>query len=279
MSKATRTITASIIAALGLSSLSPLQQGAVIAVASTAALWASPALAQNTIPGVGTVVKKKPGDAAFITPSDANGETRITGLEPGTYSVRVFEGEQAVPMKVGRDGRLAFVTHEDADAPAARANDPRVRRAKPVVRRWAEQIPFEGGKSSGAVLDAGAGNSAGDPTCSADKPCASGIVSLAGIEVRRLVEATGISPEAARSIVSERAKHGPFKGLIDFAQRVCPQTDVDFQDASIRFGDEALMVRRGTNPKSPGFKCARASGEVEVFGKKHNYVGHVTLLR
>lgn len=275
MSKATRTITASIIAALGLSSLSPLQQGAVIAAASTVALWASPALAQNAIPGVGTVIKKWPGSLPIITPSDANGETRLTGLAPGTYSVRVFEGEQEVPMKVGRDGRLAFVAYEDTDGRATKENDPRVRRAKPTARRWAEQIPFEDGKGSGAVLDAGAG----DAACSADKPCPSGIVSLAGIKARRLVDATGISPEAARIIVSERDKHGPFKGLIDFAQRVCPQTDVDFQDASIRFGDETLMVRRGSDPKNPGFKCVRAGGDVEVFGKKHNYVGHVTLLR
>ena len=275
MSTPRRTLTASLVAALGLASLSPLQQGAVVAAAGTAALWASPAMASTTIPGVGVIVKKKPGNAPIIAPTDANGETRITGLEPGTYSVRVLEAEQEVPMKVGRDGRLAFVVYEDAAGRAPRTRDPGGRRGKPPVRRWAEQIPFEGGNTGGVVLDA----SHEDAGCSDDKGCDAGIVLLAGVRAPRLAETTGVSLEVANLIISERDRNGPYKGLIDFAQRVCPQADVDFSDASVRFGSDTMLVKRGGDPKQAGFKCARATGEMELFGRKHHYVGHVTLLR
>lgn len=275
MSKSTRTLTASLIAALGLASLSPLQQGAVIASAGVAALWTSPAMAGAGIPGIGVVIKKKPGNAPIIAPSDANGETRITRLEPGTYSVRVLEAEQSAPMQVGRDGRLAFVVYEDAAGPVPRTRDPSVRRGKPPVRRWAEQIPFEGGNTAGVILDAGHENTG----CSDDKGCDAGIVLLAGVRAPRLAEATGVSLEVANLIISERDRNGPYKGLIDFAQRVCPQADVDFSDASVRFGSDTMLVNRGVDPKNPGFKCARGDGEMELFGKKHHYVGHVTLLK
>lgn len=276
MSTPTRTFTASLVAALGLASLSPLQQGAIIASAGVAALWTSPAMAVAGIPGIGSVIKKKPGNAPIIAPSDANGETRLAGLEPGTYSVRVLEAEQEVPMKVGRDGRLAFVVHEDASGRAPRTREPGGRRGKPLVRRWAEQIPFEGDNTGGVILDA----VHEDAGCSDDKSCDAGIQILAGIRAPRLAEATGVSLEVANVIISERDRNGPFKGLIDFAQRICPQADVDFQDASIRFGSDTMLVNRGNgSPKNAGFKCARGDGEFELFGKKHNYVGHVTLLR
>lgn len=281
MTRPSRKFTAAALAALGLSSLSPVQLGAALIAAGTAALWASPALAQNQIPGVGIVVKH--GRSATIAPSDANGEVRLTGLEPGEYSVRVFEGAEEVPMRVGRDGRLAFVAWEDAKAPDPRAADPRARRALPVVRRWAEQIAFGDGRDTTAIL-AKPGPGLVDGPCD-EPPCPfrprqAGLIDVNTSPAEELVPGLVNSPGAARAIVAERNSGGPFKGLVDFARRVCPKVAVDFEDASIKFADQTMLVRRGTgSPKNAGFKCARGTGELELLGKKHNYVGHVTLLR
>lgn len=281
-----RKTAAAALAALGLSSLSPVQQGAAVFVAGTAALWAIPALAQVGVPGVGVVVKKKPGNAPIIAHADAKGETRITGLEPGLYTVRVFEGEQEVLMKVGRDGRLAFKAWEEQVDP--RNIDPRVR-MKPTTRRWAEQIALADDTGTqaagrpprgpaGAIVNAGEpGN---PPWCPKGWLCHWDKTAIAGLSAPRLAEATGIPPETAQIIATEQTRNGPFTDLIDFARRVCPQTAVDFEEASIRFGSDTMLVMRGNgSPKNPGFRCARGTGEMELFGKKHNYVGHVTLLR
>ena len=261
---ASRKTAAAALAALGLGSLSPVQQGAALFVAAGAALWSSPALASTTIPGVGFVIKKKPGNAPIIAPTDANGETRITGLEPGLYTVRVFEGAQEVPMRVGRDGRLAFKAWEDIKLSDSRVADPRARRALPVVRRWAEQI-------------------ADDAPCSGPRGCG-GLTATDAMDVNqadgsRLTDGTAITREGVAVIVAERVRNGPFSDLVDFARRTCPQAAIDFSDASVRFGTDTMLVKRGLNPKNPGFKCARGTGEMELFGKKHNYVGHVTLLK
>lgn len=267
MTRPSRKAVAATLAALGLSSLSPVQQGAALVAAGTVALWASPALAQVGVPGVGVVVKKKPGNAPIIAHADAKGETRITGLEPGLYTVRVFEGAQEVPMRVGSDGRLAFKAWEDVARPDPRAADPRARRALPVVRRWAEQIPFDPAPSGIQLL------------AIAGRPPKNAIIDINAADGARLTEGTAITREGVAAIAAERARNGPFTDLLDFARRTCPQTAIDFEDASIRFGGDTMLVWRGGDPKAPGFKCARGTGEMELFGKKHNYVGHVTLLR
>ena len=266
-----RKTAAAALAALGLSSLSPVQQGAALVAAGTAALWASPALAQGGIPGVGLVVKRKPGNAPIIAPSDANGEVRLTGLEPGEYSVRVVEGAEETPLRVGRDGRRAFTAWEDAKAPDPRAADPRARRALPVVRRWAEQIAFD--KGSG-------------PEGPASRICCTGwiipLIALINVntsDVAAIARETRNTPEAARAIVAERTRGGPFKDMIDFARRVGPLAAVDFEDASVKFGEQTLLVQRGGDPKQAGFKMGRGTSDFSLFGTKHIYVGHVTLLR
>lgn len=265
-----RKTAAAALAALGLSSLSPVQQGAALVAAGTAMLWASPALAQSTLPGVGHIVKKKPGNGPIIAPSDANGEVRLTGLEPGEYSVRVFEGAEEATMRVGRDGRLAFVAWEDAKAPDPRAADPRARRALPVVRRWAEQIAFDRGSG---------------PAGPAEIRGSSVIVALlASInvntsDVAAIARETRNTPEAARAIVAERTRGGPFTDMIDFAQRVGPLAAVDFEDASVKFGSQTLLVKRGGDPKAPGFRMGRGTSDFSLFGTAHSYIGHVTLLR
>lgn len=266
MTRPSRKITATLLAVAGLSSLSPMQQGAALLTAAGAALWASPAMASTNLPGVGLVIKKKPGNATIIAPADANGETRLTGLEPGTYTVRVFEGEQEVPMRVGRDGRLAFVAYEET-IPNRGIDKADIRRSRalPLVRRWAEQIAFGEEGGSGTIIAIVAARAlAIDVNTANDK---------------QLIEGTRNTPEAARGIIAERARGGPFKDAVDFAQRVCPNTTVDFDDASLRMGDMVILMKRGGNPKEAGWKCARGTGELELFGRKHNYVGHVTLLR
>lgn len=226
--------------------------------------------------GRAIVVKMQSGDGSILAASDANGEVRLTGLTPGNYSVRVVEGAQQTPIRVGPDGRMAFVAWQETKGPDPEATDPRARRALPVVRRWAEQIAFEGGQSSGFALVAG---EAGWPPCPKGWICSFDTTLIAGATAPQLSKSTGIPSETAAIIIAEQARSGPFEGVIAFARRICPQTSVDFQDASIRFGDQTMLVQRGGDPKSAGFKCARGTGDLELFGKKHNYVGHVTLLK
>ena len=247
---AMRKITLMLCAALGLSGVSPMQQGAVLLTAAGVALWAGPAMAQSLgIPGVGSVIKSGPRSAPIIVAADANGETRLTGLEPGEYGVRVFEGAEETTMRVGRDGRLAFVAREGM--------------ARTPTQRHSVQVPFgeEGGSRTIISLAA---------TRIIDANTASG---------EQLTQDTGINRQAVAAIIRERTRNGPFVDLVDFARRVCPQAAIDFQDASVRFGSNTLLVFRGVDPKNPGFKCARGTGEMELFARRQNYVGHVTLLR
>ncbi len=242
---------------LGLACLTPVQQGATLVAVGAAALWAGPATAQQgSIPGVGVIIKKKPGNAPIIAPADANGEIRITGLEPGSYLVRLIEGAQQVPMMVGRDGRLALVAWGDDRSTASRAQ----------ARLMAKQISFDPAPSGIQILAI-----AGGPK--------NAIIDVNKADGAALSDGTAIASESGAIIVAERSKSGPFTDMIDFARRVCPQTAIDFDEASVKFGDQTMLVKRGGDPKSAGFKCARGTGEFELFGKKHKYVGHVTLLR
>jgi uncharacterized surface anchored protein len=52
------------------------------------------AMAQTGVPGIGTVVKKKPGNPSIAKGvSDEKGEVRFEGLEPGDYTVTVGENK------------------------------------------------------------------------------------------------------------------------------------------------------------------------------------------
>ena len=266
MTRSSRKITATLLAAAGLSSLSPMQQGAALLTAAGAALWASPALAQNNIPGVGVIVKKSPGSGAIIAPTDKDGIVRLSGLEPGRYQVRLIsQGADGLigkgaDMMVGADGKLVFVAKQDDPV----RPDPRARMAQTAPRQWVEQMPTTGPCRPPYLCDFQTASTAVDINTASDK---------------QLTEGTLNTPETARAIIAERARGGPFKDAVDFAQRVCTKTDVDFGDASLRIGEMVILMKRGSDPKNPGFKCARGTGELELFGRKHNYVGHVTLLR
>ena len=259
-----RAAAASLIAACGLVSLSHLTSAAI----SVAALGlATPAWAQTTTPQMGAVIRKMPGNAccAIVAPSDSNGITRLTGLEPGDYRVRVLEGAEETVMRVGRDGRLAYASYESLRRADARAADPRARRAQPVVRRGAEPIEFGEEGGSGTIIAIVAAIRVNPDSSNADE----------------LTRGTANSPETARIIIADREKNGAFRSIEDFAARICPQTDVDFSGTSIRLGDHvAILVPAAKSKGAPGFQCSRAdTGQFSLYGRKHNYVGHVTLLR
>ena len=252
-----------LVAALGLSALSPMQQAGVALMVAGVAMWSAPALAAGTIPGVGVVVKKKPGNAPIIAPSDKDGITRLTGLEPGDYEVKLFGDVAPVTMKVGRDGRLAFVAMQDSAKATVATRDGKTRGNVPVMRQWVEQIAFDGGRGA-------------PPVESFDTRAA--IIDVNTATADELMKGTSNSRETAAFIIANRQKNGAYKNPQDFAQRVGGSVDVDFGYASARIGDTTIIAR-GLNPKNPGFKTAVRSGVVELYGSKHDYVGHVTLLR
>lgn len=276
-----RTLGAAVLAALGLASLSPVQQGAVLTAAGAAVLWASPATAGNNIPGVGIVVKKKPGDSAIIVPSDANGEVRLTGLDPGAYTVQVFGGAQEVPMKVGPDGTLAFVAYEDAKGvappPKRRAGGRRPPPPLPVVKRWAEQIGFS---HNSAVPPPPA---VGSPAeyCPNGPSCGWNVLDLNTNSADKIARATGTSMQSAVQIVVLREKGGPYTSIEDFARRNCPTNAIEMNQGTVKIADATVILGPSTGkPIAPGFQCQpNDAGQFSLYGKKHNYVGHVTLLR
>jgi uncharacterized surface anchored protein len=83
---------AGVVAALALAGVPqgvalPLLAGGIV-------FTAGEAVAQSTVPGVGHVVKKKPGNGPVAKGvSDENGEVRFEGLEPGDYTVTVGENK------------------------------------------------------------------------------------------------------------------------------------------------------------------------------------------
>ena len=252
MAKTSHKFTAKTLAALGLSALSPVQQAGVALSVAGAAMWAVPALAQqSTVPGVGQVVKKKPGNSPIIVPSDANGEVRLIGLEPGEYEVTSFGNSAPVTMEVGRDGKLAFVARRDVKGgPSPRSADPRARRALPVVREWVERCC--------------------DNTDNWDKSAfnvrAMQMPDVNSSTAEELMAGNNITREAAAFIVENRKRGGPYKDPLDFAQRVGGSVTVDFGYSSARIGDTTIIAR-GVDPKNPGFKMVKGSGVAEVYGK------------
>ncbi|BCA60701.1 hypothetical protein [Sphingomonas sp. HMP6] len=287
-------IAAAALAALGLSNLSPVQIAATGAVLGFGVM-ATPALAAANIPGVGLVVKKKPGNAPIVAPSDNNGIVRFAGLEPGEYEVSLIDGSRPVAVKVGADGILTARAQASDDG----------------KDRWAETILGGGGKpkdlcrpltemcpylfvalkqtvsfdvkalfgSDGLLVAVpGRGPVRADPV--APKMRFIDVNASSSADIARLAPTT--TPDAAQLIVAERTKGGAFKDPIDFAHRVCPKVSVDFDLTPTRIGPAQIIAKSG-DPKTNGFKCAPPrAGEVptlELYGRKHNYVGHVTLLR
>jgi hypothetical protein len=79
--------------------------------AAALALTAGQAMASQNLPGVGIVIKKKPGNAPIAkATSDEEGNFKYKGLEPGAYSV-CFEsdrgnGSSCADVEVGKEGMI-----------------------------------------------------------------------------------------------------------------------------------------------------------------------------
>ena len=273
-----------LLAALGLSALSPVQQAGVGLAVAGVAVWSAPALATINLPGVGLVVKKKPGnsgDIRLIAHSDANGEVRLTGLEPGDYAVQVFGGREETSMKVAAGGELAFVAHEDIKRADPKATAPRARRALPVVRRWAEPIAFRDAAAPPPPPEAAAG-----PSCPAGAICAWSKVDLNTASAQEISDLTGTSMQSAVHIMVQREKGGRYASIEDFARRNCRTMAIDMSRGGIQIGDVVVLFSSSqakgaaTGSQLPGFQCGPRDGkQFSLYGKKHDYVGHITLLR
>ncbi len=222
----------------------------------------------------------------IIVPAHKDTRVGISGLKPGDYLVGLVACASACnapqPMKVDEDGKLAFVVRREGGGGSnATAADPRARRALPVVRESVEQIAHVDPCNPMSIL------------CERDKglslppiwiPIGVWLFGKANIDVntasaedlKRIDPKT--SNEAQSLLVAERQKNGPFKDPQDFANRVCTKASVDFGVANVQIGN-MLIVAMADDPKANGFKCAAGTGEVEIYNRKHNYVGHVTLLR
>ena len=260
-----------VLAAMGLSALSPVQHaGALLSVAG-AAMWAAPALALGKVKGKiktsgdnGMVIKRRYDDRVIVAPTDHAGLVRLTGLEPGEYEVNLIGDGGYILIQVGAEGRMAFAAQRETTYPDPKATDPRARRALPLVREWVEQCCDNEDKPGVTIaMDAEAKQMPDVNTSTAEQ----------------LTRGTNNSRKAAVSIVAEREKNGPYKDPLNFAQRVGGSVTVDFGYSSVRIGDTTIIARGGGSPKDAGFKTIAGSGVVELYGKKHNYVGHVTLLK
>ena len=291
--RTTKTLAATALAALGLSSVSPVQLAATGAVLGFGVM-ATPALASSKpLPGTGVVIaykkqpgyiqfssthKKQPGYGVFqivVVPSDSDGMVLLMGLEPGAYDVSLIGEERATPVQVGRDGVLTIraVAEDNGSNRRIEAIGPGTSTAR--VMAGGGQTEEAGGLRGGGAFFVAilAARQNPDSVVDVNRSSAADIVRLAPTT----------SAEAAEFIVAERARGGPFIDPIDFAQRTCPRVSVDFDLAPTRIGNALIIARGNFHPKYAGFQCAPAKrGEdpmLELYGKKHSYVGHVTLLR
>lgn len=266
-----------LLAAMALGALS-------LSVASTA-MWSAPASAFGKVKGKiikagdsGAVIKRRYDDGVIIAPTDADGVVRLTGLEPGEYEANLIGDTVFILIQVGSEGRMAFAAKSEMTYPDPKATDPRARRALPLVRQWVEPVAFDsGGPDRISMVSYFMGN----PLLSviAARSAATPVVPDVNTSTaEQLMHGTNNSREAAAFIIADRDKNGAYENPLDFAQRVGKTVTVDFGYSSVRIGD-TFIIARGGEPKAAGFKTIGGSGVVELYGKKHNYVGHVTLLK
>ena len=260
-----------ILLAIGLSVVWPTQQAIIALSVAGAALWSEPALALGKIKGKvispgdkGTVIRRVSDGSVIVIPTNADGIVQITGMAPGDYNVKLLGAITNINVQVGRDGSLAYASRREINYPNPDATDPRARRALPAVRNWLEPVAF--------------GEEGGSGTIIAIVAAAAEMPDVNTSTIGQLMRGTNNSREAAAFIVAEREKGGPYKDPLNFAQRVGGSVTVDFGYSSVRIGD-TMIIARGGEPKAFSFKTEKGSGVVDLYGQKHNYVGHVTLLR
>ena len=133
-----------------------------------------------------------------------------------------------------------------------------------MVKRWAEQIAQPG--------------PCNEPiTCNYPRSA----IDLNTASVEQIVSATGASMQSAVHIVVQREKGGRYTSIEDFANRNCRTNAIEMNQGAVTIAEATLILAPSTGkPIVPGFQCAPGSGEqFSLYGRKHNYVGHVTLLR
>jgi hypothetical protein len=269
-----RTIATGLLAACGLTLLTPLQQTATGLAVLGAVGLASPALAQVGVPGVGVVVKKKPGNAPIIVPSDANGNLLLTGLEPGEYEIKLIGAEQAITVPVGRDGRLAITAWQESDKPGARLW---VEPARRGARGPGIDVPRSFAMIPPTPCASPPPGMPRNPACRGATANYIDVNSSSAEDIVRLAPRTGI--EAARAIVAERERAGAFADPGDLANRMCPTQKIDFGLIPAMIGEARVIAQPG-DPARGVFQCRGGKpsiGDFAVFGKQ--YRDHVTLLR
>ena len=174
-------------------------------------------------------------------------------------------------MPVGRDGRLAVTAWEDKG------------------RRWLEPLRITAAVPVRPIaIDVPRTFSVTPPTpCAQPRPgmpstCRGATMNYIDVNTSSAEDIVRLAPgttlEAARLLVAERLKGGKFKAASDFAARLCPKVSIDFGLTPTIIG-ETRIIPRAADPRAPGWKCGPGEPVIELFGKKHNYVGHVTLLR
>lgn len=232
----------------------------------------------------GVIIRPVAGGAVIIAPVDANGELRISGLSAGEYEVAPLRLTAAAPVRhteirVGDDGRLALALVETSKRTLS-VEAIAVDGAKGIVP--VNAVLFDLRKSFAVAFPPPCDPLPGRPDTCDRMPKRNHIdvnVSSAA-DIVRVAPATSVS--AAAMIVAEREKAGPYTSIEDFARRNCPSNAIDFGQAPVRIG-EILMILNApatADGSVSGFQCSPGAREqFSLYGKKYNYVGHVTLLR
>ncbi len=271
MSRKSRRFAESALIALGLTALS--------LTPSDAALARGKLKGKITKTGdKGMIIRPLSGGDQIIAPSDANGEVRLIGLAAGAYSVQVIGSTPLTPMKVDKDGRLAFAAYEEAPP------------ARPVVLRWAEQIAFEGGASGDkSVYDLHEIRRIRPYPCALSPPgtppACGAARTFIDVNASTPQEMVRLAPElpmqSAVHIMVQREKGGPYASIEDFARRNCPANDIAINQGAVQVAGLLILMPIASGASAvPGFSCQPRGGpQFSLYGKKHNYVGHVTLLR
>jgi hypothetical protein len=103
-----------------------------------------------------------------------------------------------------------------------------------------------------------------------------GLIDINQASPRSLGSIRTLNADAIAALVKDRERT-PFANAEDLAIRACNRSSIDLSGVDIRIGRTTYI--RNTETKAAGFKCTAGDGSYEIMGKKHNYVGHVTLLR
>lgn len=103
-----------------------------------------------------------------------------------------------------------------------------------------------------------------------------GMIDINQVSPRVLGGIRSLSQEAIDALIKDRER-APFSNAEDMAVRLCGRSSIDLSGSDLRIG--RMTYSRNAETKAAGFKCTAGDGSYEIMGKKHNYVGHVTLLK